>query len=216
MPGGTIGTPVVVGAEYVTLDEVKEHLAIEDVVVKNDAVIEDRIPVACRAVEDHCVRKFKHIAGNALKVWPNRKGTLYVTDLLASPAPTVYVDTDNNRTFATLVAATEYEFLPFPEDAEELARYQEIAYLSGNYFDQAYPVRVTHDCGWFEDDGRAPHGIRLGILMMFAKWWKRRETPAVVMQMPGFGFKRMIEKDTDIQDILEPYVHQGKKRRPVR
>lgn len=216
-PGSGSGVPAVGQSGFVTLEEVKEHLAIEMDVTAPDAAIMPRIGAASYEIERECARRFRLLVGHTRTVFPNVKGSLYVTDFHAEPFPTVYVDSGQNRLYETLVDPADYELLPYPEDEFGLALYQEIAYIGGrNFFDPCIPVRVTGNCGWVDSFGRAPEGIRLATLMLMARWWKRRETPAIVMQMPAMGFRQMIQKDQDIIDLLEPFVHQRKKKRPVR
>jgi len=79
-------------------------------------------------------------------------------------------------------------------------------------FDKRVPVRITGNWGYVEPDSRAPYEIRLAVLMILARWWKRKENPLMLVQMPGFGFHRMLDDDPDALRIIEAYTHPRKRR----
>lgn len=211
--GGTTGLPVAPGL-LVTYEEGKAYLEIvredNDELVKT---ITERIAATQGNIQDMCGRRFTLSEGEARKLWPNIKGTVDLIDLLDDPAPTVYIDSQNDRTYTLLVEASSYEFFPFDNDPLAAARYQELAYIGPSRgFNTAYPVKVTGSWGWVEPDGRAPYEIRLAILMLLARWWKRKELPLNVMQMPLFGFKRLMDQDPDVAELIKPFIHIRKKR----
>lgn len=211
MSGGTTGSLVVVSDGLVTLAEVKDYLALE--ITGHDTEIADRILAASKWVESYCGRKFGVATAEDRHLWANIKGTIDVVDLLGTPAPALYLDSAMDRTYATLVDPTTYEFLPYPTDASETARYQEITYLSSLLgFSRDYPIKVTGSWGYAEDDGRAPYEVRLAVLMYLARWWKRKETPIMVAQMPAVGYHRLMEDDPDAVRLLAPFVHPRKRR----
>jgi len=211
MSGGQQITPVVVSDGLVTLEEAKAYLAI-DIPISDD-IIEERILATGRYLERKCGRRFSLFAAKARTLWPNVKGSLDLVDLLGSPTPTVLIDTSADRSFATVLASTDFELLPYPDDDEEAARYQEMAIISPLLgFDKRVPMRITGNWGYVEPDSRAPYEIRLAVLMILARWWKRKENPLMLAQMPGFGFHRMLDDDPDALRIIEAYTHPRKRR----
>lgn len=209
--GGTTGTPVT-EAGLVTLQEAKDYMALQQDAF--DVYVNDRIMVASNWVQETCGRLFKAITDQTLSLWPNQMGSVDVVDLWPDPVPVVAVDTLGDRTYATVLEAGSYEFLPFRKSILDPERYQEIRKLSSyDYFDPRYPVQVSEaSWGYVDSNNRAPYQVRLAVLMGLARFWKRKEVPLGLMQMPAIGFRRMLDEDPQIKELLEEFIHPQKKR----
>lgn len=212
---------------YITNDELRAHLAKEG--INHDAQLSLIRAHVSTAVEIRCGRIFR-VAGDETTPQTRRyrvdsQGRIPVRDLIEAFA--VRLDSAGTRTFDYTASLGALDFLPdAQENGEPSARYDHIVALprggAEGHFSCGAWGEVDGSWGYVEtrygEDGAddvadmPPAGVAFACLLLAARHYKRKDTPLQVAQMPGFGFKRLIEDDKEVQAALAPYVHESKRR----
>lgn len=200
---------------YVTEAEAQAYLQKQN--LTTDATLVRAIEAAQEYTHERTGRVFSVTAGSERYFVIGRYGVVEVVDLLHSPAPTIEVDTELDRTYATTVNADSYILLPLAnKDGTPATRAQRIEPWpkgdTSQYLREGYLVKITGSYGYDDGAGDPPESIKAANLLLVARWYKRREAPLQVSSMPAFGFRRIFDEDADAKDLLEPFVHERKRR----
>lgn len=190
---------------YCTLDDFKNRLAGSMAVdATRDALMEQTIEAASRQIDGWCGRRF-YAASETRYVTAVDWDLCFVDDLLSVSA--LATDDDNDRTYSTTWAATDYELEPvnapytIPPSPYSLIR----TTPDGDY---SFPsvrrgVKITGSWGF---SSTAPHDIREACLLLAARLWKRKDAVLGVAGRGQLGeIVSQIPKDDDIWALLRPY-----------
>jgi hypothetical protein len=131
---------------------------------------------------------------------------------LQSVAPTVEVDTANDRTFATTLLPEQYQLEPYTGPPFDTLRTwpDPAGDTAAVAFDAGQLVRVTGVWGYTDARGRVPAAVAEANLLLGARWYKRREAPFQVLQQGEVdAFARVSAQDTDVQQLLFPLSRPG-------
>lgn len=182
---------------YCTLDELKARLDIQLGDTTDDAMLENSIEAASRAVDGMCGRHFYSATEThyyAAEEW----GEIEVDDIVS--VSTLTTDNDGDRVYETTWGATDFELGP-----GDSAPYTRIyATPTGAY---AFPfdrksIRIAGTFGW----PSVPDAVREATLLLAARYHSRRNTPlGVQVGKPEFGNLSIPGKDPDVERLLAPY-----------
>lgn len=208
---------------YITADELRDHLAKEN--INHDDQLNLIRRNVSSAVERRCGRVFRVIEDQQRKAVIDSQGRIPLVDLIE--ATEVLIDMHGNNSYLYTADLNAVDYWPdAQENGEPSLRYDFAVARPGGgaegYFTCHSRVKVTGSWGYVEtrvaelDDeldvpDMPPSGLVYACLMLAARYYKRKDTPLAVAQMPGFGFKRLIDEDKDVRDALEPFVHPRKR-----
>ena len=193
--------------DYVTTDELKEYIRVEDTV--DDTVLALAIAAASRAVDRACHRQFGNVTGAVARIYTPRYDPLIrriavtVDDIYDDTGLAVAVDSDADGGFAT--AMTSFTLRPANAEADGWP-WTQIA--TGPNSTVSMPlirdgVRVTALFGWAD----VPDAIKQATLLQASRFAARRNSPYGIAGSPENGSElRLLAKvDPDVAVALEPY-----------
>jgi hypothetical protein len=131
---------------------------------------------------------------------------------LVSTAPTILVDTNNDRTYATTLVPGQYELRP-PSGAP----FQEVrawptppAGITPIVFSPGQLVQITGQWGYVDSRSRLPAAVNQACHLLAARWFTRKEAPFSVVQNAALGaYQRVPETDPDVVALLVPLSRDG-------
>ena len=138
-------------------------------------------------------------------------GNVLVVDL-QSTAPTIAVDTNNDRTYATTLVPGQYELRPVagPPFQEIRAWPTPPTGTTPIVFVPGQLVRVTGQWGYVDVRGQLPAPVNQACHLLAARWFTRKEAPFSVLQNAAIGaYQRVPETDPDVVALLVPLSHDG-------
>jgi len=147
------------------------------------------------------------------------RSSLYVqlVDLVADSVSgvTVSLDTTGDQSYATVLVASDLDWLPFADDVGAPSpRYQRLSLspLSSHRLALGQRVKIAGgDWGYVEADGSAPDGVVRASVLYAARWYKRKESVIQVMTMPSVGYSRQFDFDPDAMLLIRPFIHERRR-----
>lgn len=187
--------------EYVTLADLKVYLGGVTDSARND-ILNDAIAAASKRVETFTGRRFYLDAGATARTYDPRS-RLYLQDLLliddAGVAPTLV---EVGSSVDGFTAVTDYEL--GPENA--LVRgvpIQSVTFLAGLVVSSNRTrVRVTARWGF----PAIPPEVEQATMILAARLFKRKDSPEGVLGSSEWGTVRITRQDSDVADLLSPFV----------
>lgn len=191
--------------EYATLSELKAYLAITD--ANSDTQLTDSLVTASRDIDHFCGRRFfADVAATARVFVPRDRNVLKTDDFQSNSGLIVKVDTGDDGTFATTLAASDYELQPFNNvnDGEPGWPYYRIIYVTSTWpcgNRRAGSVQVTAKWGW----AAVPGPIKQACIYRAEEVFKVKGSPFGVAASDQFGPIR-VRPNQMVQKMLEPYM----------
>lgn len=176
----------------ITSAQLKRSLGIQD--DNDNEILDDAINTASRAVEDWCGRQFYDTgSATARRYRPSRECWADVDDFSTVTGLIIKTDVDNDGTFETTWASTDYELDP-PSGVFDgitgwpFSRIYNVAGSSRyfrwpNYFSRRYTLEVTARWGW----AAVPEPVRQATLQVAAEEYRRKDAPFGIAQTVEFG-----------------------------
>ena len=197
---------------YATVEELRQVLDIPPGQEQNDVDLQRAIDAATAWIDWFTGRTFGRSAADVAKVLTAVSESVVPLVDLSSTAPTVEVDTDGDRTFATTLVPDQYQLTPtsgppfsqlrawpYPPEGTD-----PVVFVEGEL------VRVTGQWGSVDARGRLPANVNEACLLLGARWFKRRETPMGVLSQPELDvFARLTDRDPDVHALLFPLCVPG-------
>ena len=137
--------------------------------------------------------------------------TVEVVDL-QSLLPTVEVDTEGDRTFATTLLPSQFVVYPYdgPPFSQIIAWAEPGDGVDPVCFTPGQLVKVTGVWGHTDGRGRCPAPVAQANLLLGARWFKRKEVPLGVLSSPELGaFQVLPRQDADVLTLLFPLCLPG-------
>lgn len=187
---------------YATLAELKAQMDL-DAITTNDTELTRCLDAAAAWIESPagCGRVFALDATDTTKLFmPTSEGVVDVPDLVS--VTSIKVDTRGDRSYATTLAAADYQLYPLIG-----SRYEQIRIWpqSSKSFRPDRLVQVVGKFGYVEG-AAAPIPIKEANLLLAARLYKRREAPFGILQSTDLGtFTRLSKEDPDVANLLAPY-----------
>ena len=139
------------GDSYITLAELKDRLDIGD--TEDDTVLNSAITAASRGVDHYCRRQFnKTTTASARTYYRSHSRLVMVHDFHTITGLVVKTDTDDDGSFSTTWASTDYQLEPLDGivDGVEGFPFWKVRAVDSELFPEAHraTVRVTAQWGW--------------------------------------------------------------------
>ena len=170
-----------------------------------DADILTDLTAISRYIEGKLMRFFNKDAADVIRVYVPAQNSraIWIDDLSAAPA-TVKLDSAGDNTFATTLAATDYELLPLNADkGPEPRPYTRIRMTDWgdySYFTKSERVQITGKWGW----PAVPTAIARATIHLTAIL--RLETPRATVRIPELS--DAIEASPEAQHIIKQLMDQ--------
>lgn len=196
------GTPVS-GNLYSTVATLKTRLGITD--TTDDTTLGLILTGVCRAIDTHCGQHFWRDASATTRYYTAEHGddTLFIDPLVS--VTSIATDTDDDGTYATTWATTDYRLMPVNAAADGWP-YTWIQTKSGGSYDfvrYEVGVKIVGVFGW----PAVPDAVAEAALLWSERLYKRKDAPFGVLAFPEAGEMRLLEKmDPDVLTLLKPYV----------
>ena len=195
-------TPVTITNGYCTLNELKEILRILDTV--DDELLEARINEASRVIDQHCNRRFYADSTASARLFTSIDGnTIFVDDISSTTGLVVKSDSAGDGTYATTVAAADFQAEPLNAIVKGNPITSIAARLAGAFSMAAVPAgcQVTAKWGW----PAVPDPVHSACLILAGRLVKRGDS---LLGVAGFGELGAITVraiDPDVERMLRPY-----------
>lgn len=185
---------------YASLAEFKQFLG-GNLDATKDVDRQRALDSATAAIDDYCGRTFGVDAADVTQLYyPNRDGLLDVVDLVS--ITTLKVDSHGDRTYATTLAPTDYELLPY-----NAPRYDQIRIwpTSSKTMGPGRLVQIVGKFGYTEN-GAVPAPVVQACLILANRFASRAQNPFGILQTPDIGqYTRISKEDPDMANLLKPY-----------
>ncbi|MFD9368779.1 head-tail connector protein [Streptomyces sp. NPDC060020] len=192
--------------EYADLGTLKRQLSLDDTDDSRDALLEQALTAASRAIDKAVGRRF-WLDGTAVqrvyrpqgRTVVEDDGTALLVDDIGSTSGLI-VETGSAGSWSTL---TGWEALP----DNALADGRPITGLlrSGSWGTGTNRVRITARFGW----PAVPDEIVQATLIQANRLFKRKDSPEGVTGSAEWGVVRLSRRDPDVWNLIEPYVLPG-------
>lgn len=197
------------GDNYHTLAELKTRLGISD--STEDAALNAASSSASRNIEKYCRRQFNDAgSATARTYWPLSRYVVLVDDFHTTSGLQVATDVDDDGTYETIWATTDYINEPVDgiRDGVTGWPYWKItAVESYVFYDYRRPsVQVTARWGW----AAVPAPVKEASLALAEEIFKMKDSPYGIAGFGEFGFVR-VRENPKIVSLLMNY-----RRRAVR
>ncbi len=197
------------GDKYATLAELKTRVAVGNEAALSttyDARLNNCLDTASRAIEKACGRQFNVAASATARVYEPRSAYLVdVDDISTTSGLVVKTDTAGDGTYATTVAAANYDLRPLNgvSDGETGWPYYQIVAINYTWpcYWQRAPIQVTATWGW----AAVPSGVHEGCLILAEELFKLADAPFGTGGYGQFGIIRARENPFCWQRIA-PYA----------
>jgi hypothetical protein len=184
------------GDSYASLSDLKDYLTIGQAKTSQDQALASALDSATEEIERYCNRQFNLATSVSSRVFhPSTQTLIDVDDMSTAVGLVVEVDSSNDGTFGTTVAASDYELYPYSGvvDGQLGWPFYQImmtstALLPGEFaFRRRGTVRVTAKWGWTA----VPAPVRQACLIMAAETYRMKDAPFGVAGMDTFGIIRV-------------------------
>ena len=188
---------------YCTLAQVKAALRIPSADTVDDALLEMAIESGSRAIDGYANRSF-FSSGTAVRVFtPNDSFVTEIDDLIS--LTTLKTMTDDDSTFDTTWAATDYQLEPLNGRADGLTSPYTSIRAVGDYlfsqFEQEATVQVTGVWGW----ATTPIAVTQATVIQASRIYKRLDSPLGVAGFGDIGIMRVSSRlDPDVAQLVDP------------
>ena len=188
---------------YATLAQVKAALRIPSADTVDDALLEMAIESGSRAIDGYANRSF-FSSGTAVRVFtPNDSFVTEIDDLIS--LTTLKTMTDDDSTFDTTWAATDYQLEPLNGRADGLTSPYTSIRAVGDYlfsqFEQEATVQVTGVWGW----AATPIAVTQATVIQASRIYKRLDSPLGVAGFGDIGIMRVSSRlDPDVAQLVDP------------
>lgn len=208
-------SPIALGDEYATVDELKSRLSIDGSNAIYDEELLEALRTSSQEIERFCNRQFNKVEAGAptLRLFKSPKSSAYATVDDFHTVTGLVIETDDNGdgNFTTWTT-DDYELEPFSGTVHGQMGwpYWRINALGSKYFPcsaawaagrRRARLRVTAEWGW----SAVPAPVKQACLLLAAKNFQLKDAPLGVAGMSDFGVVR-VQDDRLAQSKLRPYV----------
>lgn len=192
-----------IGDNYATDAELKSRLGISD--ANDDVAIAAAMSTSSRNVEKYCRRQFNDSeAVSARRYYPLSREIVLVDDFHTTTGLVVETDVDDDGTYETLWASSDYECFPLGgvRDGVTGWPYWKLRAVDAYcFYDTRRPnVRVTARWGW----EAVPASVKEATLALAEEVFKMKDSPYGIAGFGEFGFVR-VRENPKIVSMLKDY-----------
>jgi hypothetical protein len=187
---------------YASLDQFKDAIDLTD--QDSDAALSRALDAATEWIDGYTGRVFGSVTASQIRYFDASTPTsLSVPDLVT--VTEVAVDTRQDLSFATILAASAYQTYPLNVGQPGVrGGYTEIRIRPtvGQGFWPGYQVRVTGTWGY----GSVPASVESACILVANRYFRRSAAPFGIISAPESGeFARLPSKDPDVQALLADF-----------
>ncbi|MCI0687573.1 MAG: phage head-tail connector protein [Sporichthyaceae bacterium] len=192
------------GDSYATLAELKGRLGITD--TSDDTRLTEALAAASRGIDHVCRRQFnKDTVATARLYDPTSRSLTLVDDFHTTTGLLVKTDDDDDGTFETTLAASDYQVEPRNGVVDGVAgwpfwRVRAVEAARFPRWGERTPVQVTAQWGW----AAVPAPVKESCLILSEEIFKLRDTPFGAGGFGEFGRIRARENPHTAM-MLAPY-----------
>lgn len=187
---------------YCTLDQLKSVLRVTDTV--DDVLFETRIDEASRVIDDYCNRRFYADTTATARIYvATQTNELFVDDISSTTDLVVKTDSAGDGTYATTLAATDFQCEPLNAIARGIPINQISTTPTASFPTSTAPagVQVTARWGW----PAVPKPIQSACVILAGRLVKRGDSLLGVAGFGDLGAITVRNIDPDVQRMLAPY-----------
>ena len=183
---------------YITPWEAQTYIGLNT--ANDDGLLADVIDAVSRLIDNYCGDVFGPGTAGVERVFDPQSTTCIrfgpFSPLAAVTA--VGVDTDDDGTFSTVIASTDYELYPLnPAAAPEPRPYRELHADTAVF---SHRVEVTGTWGW----AAVPAAVKMACRLQVASVFARKDSPNGIAGLNEFGVVRLPSRlDADVERMLE-------------
>ena len=189
---------------YCTVEELRQYQSFPPGQEQDDVDLQRALDAGKAWIDWFTGRTFG-VQTAVARVYPAVAPDLVPVVDLQSAAPTVEVDEVGDRTFTLVLTADQYQLTPLAGPPYDTIRMWAIP-AGGASAVEVYDgtlVRVTGDWGYADARGRTPANVAQANLLLGARWFKRREVPLGLLDVPELGTsQRVPQQDGDVPQLL--------------
>ena len=198
--------------DYCTRDQLKKRLGMEVGDTQDDALLDELVTAASRAIDDYCQRRF-YAVSETRTYTPEDSHTLAVDDLLS--VTTLKTDEDGDRAYeVTWGAARDY----WQEPGDDAAQGQPYTQIVFDRPDGRYRFmgrwRGVQIVGSFGYAAVAPKPVVEACIRLAERLYKLKDAPLGVISVIGAAeggtnaALMRVQQDKDIAALLERYRNE--------
>lgn len=190
-------------SSYCDLELLKLAMGNSD--TADDVLLQLNLDAATAWIDEYCGRRFV-ATDAATKIFTARDpSVLSVPDLRS--VTSVAIDTDDNGTYATTLATSDYELLPLDPFPDAIYTAIRLVGTSTKAFVPGFRVRVVGNWGYVVGAALDPPAVvQQACLLQAQRLAKRREAPLGIVQAADLtSFARVGKLDPDVAALLAPY-----------
>ena len=192
---------------YCTLAEARAHLGITDAAdTTDDTVIESRVEVASRAIEQLTGRRFYRNGTDETRTYTSRETDVFECPDDIGSITTLKTDEDGDRVYETLWTTDDYDTEPYNASLDGLPFARLRVTPAGTY---AFPTvrRGVQIVGKFGYAATTPQPVKAACLILLTRIFRRKDTPYGTAGPSSIGLVTLIgESDPDVQALLMPFL----------
>ena len=196
---------------YCQVEELRQYMSFPPGQEQDDVDLQRAIDAGKQWVDWFTGRQFG-VQTAVARVYPAVAPDLVPVVDLQSAAPTVEVDEAGDRTFTLVLTADQYQLTPLGGPPFDTIRMWPVP-AGGAAAVELYDgtlVRVTGNWGYVDARGRTPANVAQANLLLGARWFKRREVPFSVLEVPELGASQTVPaRDSDVAQLLFPFCLPG-------
>lgn len=194
---------------YCTTDQLREHLGDTGVKIDID-LLERAVTSASRAVDSFTGRRFWQDATVKTRYFrPESSKLAMVDDISTTTGLVICTDSGTNYTWSDTWATTDYDLEPDNADQDESSyawwRIRAIGNFAFPIWNNRRTLRVASKFGW----SAVPADVEYASLLKATSLFRRKDAPFGVAGFGDFGPVRINRKDSDVIDLLNPFVKVG-------
>lgn len=191
---------------YCTVAQLRTHFGDSGSSLSTE-LLERAINATSRAIDKFCGRRFWIDTNVAIRVYrPELDDLAWIDDIATTTGLIIKTDGDNDGTYETTWATTDYELQPLNADANGQAyAWTRIAAVDRYLFPttgKVAPLQITAKFGW----SAIPDEVEQACILRAAAVFKRKEAVEGVASFEGVGVIRINRKDADVYELLYPFA----------
>lgn len=187
---------------YCTLPELKTRFGILPTDTADDTTLEAIVEAVSREIDSETKTRFWTTAADEVRYYQSIDGeTLYTDDIIS--VTEIAVDTSGNRTYASILAASDYDLLP-DNAALDGKPYTWLAATPNGRRGFSTFRRGNRITGKFGYSAVTPKPVHEACLLQCERIFMRKDSPLGVVGTPDVGYVRVkSELDPDVQKLLD-------------
>lgn len=194
---------------YCTTDQIREHLGDTGTKIDID-LLERAVTSASRAVDSFTGRRFWQDSAVKVRYFrPESPLIAMVDDISTTTGLIIATDSGADYSWSDVWASTDYDLEPDNADQDESSyawwRVRAVGNFAFTRWNNRRTVKITAKFGW----SAIPADVEYASILKSTSLFRRKDAPFGVAGFGDFGPVRISRKDSDVVDLLNPFVKVG-------